>query len=205
MAELHNLYIRNYEGVGKYDIPIIYPEHTLPKVDKWLEFEHAKNIRNKPSNAGVHFFQDDFKIESVWTFPERYLEALKSFSVVTTPDFSMYLDMPKALQIYNHYRSMWIGAYWQEKGIFVIPTIQWSDEESYNWCFDGLCKGGIVAVSNVGANQIKETKHYFEKGYNEMLKQVEPSKILFYSNSYPTNLDGNIHFIKYNIDKSIGR
>lgn len=205
MASLQNLSIRNYIGVGDYDVPIIYPEYELPQINKWLEFEYAKNKRIKPKNTGVHFFQYDHKIECVWTFPERYLEALKSYSIVTTPDFSMYLDMPKAMQIYNHYRSMWVGAYWQEQGMFVIPTVQWADEESYDWCFDGLCKGGIVAVSNVGCLQDKESKQAFNSGYKAMLDIVNPSKILFYSNSYPENLDGNIHFIKYNIDKSIGR
>lgn len=205
MAELENLYIRNYEGVGEYEVPIIFPEYELPKVDKWLEFEWAKNKRNKPLNTGVHFFQYDHKIECVWTFPERYLEALKSYSVVLSPDFSMYTKMPKAIQIYNHYRAQWVGAYWQERGMFVIPTVQWSTEDSYDWCFDGLPMYSIVAVSNVGCMQDNESKRLFHAGYEAMLDIVKPSKILFYSNSYPEGLDGNIHFIKYNIDKSIGR
>jgi len=205
MAELQNLLIRNYEGVGDFEVPIIFPEYDLPKVSDWMEFEYAKNKRKKTNSVGVHFFQNDHKIECVWTFPDRYYEALKSYSVVLTPDFSMYTKMPKAVQIFNHYRAMWIGAYWQERGMFIIPTIQWSTEDSYEWCFDGISIGGIVAVSNVGCLQDDISKHLFYEGYKAMLDIVKPCKVLFYSNSYPENLDGNIHFIKYNIDKSIGR
>ena len=60
----------------------------------------------------------------------------RRFRFVCTPDFSMYTDFPLALQINSHYRKHWLGAYWQSKGITVIPTIFWSDERSFEWCFD---------------------------------------------------------------------
>lgn len=53
------------------------------------------------------------------------------------------------MKIYNHYRKHWLGAYWQDNGITVIPTISWSDKESFGWCFDGELVGGTVAVSSV--------------------------------------------------------
>ena len=205
MSELCNVMTRVYVGVGQYDIPAIQPVDELPKIDKWLEFEFAKNKRVKHKNEGVHFFQDDFKFESVWTFPDRYLEALSKYGCVLMPDFSTYVQLPKALRIYNKYRMHWTAAYWQENGMTVIPVIRTGLECDWDWTFDGYPMNSIVAVSNIGCNQIKWTKEAWIKGYNEMLKRLEPSKILFYSNSYPENLDGNIHFIKYNIDKSIGR
>ena len=205
MPQLENLDVKIYDGVGEYNIPVIQPTDELPKINKWLEFEKAKNMRNKPKQTGVHFFEYDFKFECVWNFPDRYADTLSSYDCILAPDFSIYVNMPKALQIYNHYRKHWISAYWQDKGLTVIPVINWGFEDSYDWCFDGEPMNSIVATSNVGCNQITELKNMWLKGYNEMLKRLNPSKILFYSNSYPENLDGNIHFIKYNIDKSIGR
>lgn len=205
MPQIENLDMKIYDGVGEYNIPVIQPTDELPKINKWLEFEKAKNMRNKPKQTGVHFFEYDFKFECVWNFPDRYAETLSAYDCILAPDFSIYVNMPKALQIYNHYRKHWISAYWQDKGLTVIPVINWGFEDSYDWCFDGEPMNSIVATSNVGCNQITELKEMWLKGYNEMLKRLNPSKILFYSNSYPEYLDGNIHFIKYNIDKSIGR
>lgn len=205
MPELDNIMVRAYEGVGEYDIPIVQPTYELPKIDKWLEFEWAKNKRVKYKNEGVHFFQEDFKFESVWNFPDRYFDSLSQYGCVIMPDFSTYLEMPKALRIYNKYRMHWITAYWQEKGMTVIPVIRTGLEHDWDWSFDGYPIGSIVAVSNIGCNQVRWKKEAWKKGYDEMLKRLEPTKILFYSNSYPEGFEGNIHFIKYNIDKSIGR
>lgn len=46
----------------------------------------------------------------------------------------------------------------QMYGIDVIPTISWSDRESFEWCFDGEPVDGAVAVSSVGVMNSKERK-----------------------------------------------
>lgn len=60
---------------------------------------------------------------------EYGIPMLQQFRYVLIPDFSLYTDFPKALQIWNHYRKHWIGAYMQLYGIDVIPTIAWNTEE----------------------------------------------------------------------------
>lgn len=90
----------------------------------------------------MHFFLDDCQFNRCWNNPDRYVEILKRFKCVLSSDFSLFTDFPKALQIYNHYRKHWLGAYWQMHGIEVIPTLCWSDEESFAWCFDGEPVGG---------------------------------------------------------------
>ena len=113
----------------------------------------------------------------MWNNPIEPAEVLKGFDYVTTPDFSMYIDIPKALQIFNHYRKHWCGAFWQAQGINVIPTIWWSDKKSFEWCFDGEPKNSVVWVSSVGIMDNDEKKRYFMAGYNEMKKRLNPSKI----------------------------
>lgn len=116
---------------------------------------------------------------------------LRNFKAVCTPDFSTYTDFPKAIQIYNHYRKHWLGAYWQTNGINVIPTISWSDRSSFEWCFDGEPVGSAVAVSSVGTQLNKETRKLFIDGYNEMLIRLQPSLIYFHGN-VPDECGGNI-------------
>lgn len=112
-----------------------------------------------------------------------------------SPDFSLYTDFPKALQIYNHYRKHRLAAYWQECGINVIPTICWSDHQSFSWCFDGEPVGGAVAVSSVGTQNSSKKKENFLVGYEKMMEVLKPDKIIFYGN-VPEECEGNIIRIK---------
>ena len=178
---------RNYEnlnrailpGVGAYDIPQLFPTTAEAVAEKFIGFNYAKSCR-EPESCGVHFFVDDYQFSRLWSNPDAYLDMLSRFRCLCTPDFSTYTDFPKAIQIYNHYRKHWLGAYWQAKGLLVIPTVSWSDEESFEWCFDGEPEGGVVAVSSVGTQMIDTTKRLFHEGFHEMIARLKPSAILFY-------------------------
>ena len=202
MPELCNLKTCMYDGIGYYNIPVIQPVYELPDIDRWIEFEKAKKLRHKPPKTGVHFFEYDFKFECVWNFPDRYAESLASYDCILCPDFSIYVDIPKAVQIYNHYRRHWMAAYWQDKGLNIIPTIRWGFKDSYDYCFDGEPIGSIIATSNVGCSQNKELKEMWIEGYYEMLERLKPKEILVYTNSFDY-LPGNVRYIKYSIDKRI--
>lgn len=185
-----------FTGEGKYGIPII--EATKITSDKFIGFNEA--ISSKNTDRGIHFFLDDYQFNRVWNNPDRYISVLKKYNCVMSPDFSLYSDFPIALQIYNHYRKHWLGAYWQLNGIEVIPTICWSDEESFEWCFDGEPQGGTVAVSSVGTQRNKQSKQLFINGYNEMIKRLQPETVIFYGN-VPDECMGNIVRIRAFQDK----
>lgn len=181
LRNLENTDKMKFFGVGQYDIPPLEPVYDLPR-DYPLEmvaFNACKRISH-PERAGVHFFLEDKQLNRVWTHPEIYSEMLKRYRFVCTPDFSMYTNWPVALQINSHYRKHWIGAFWQKNGMTVIPTINWSDENSYKWCFDGEPLHSIVAVSSVGTQAEKTSKFLFAKGFYTMLERLEPSMVLFY-------------------------
>ena len=167
-----------YDGMGRYGIPEILPEYYAG-VDNWISFNYAATCE-EPEIHGIHFFVDDYQFLRLWTSPDTYLNRLARFQAVCSPDFSTYTDFPPAVQIFNHYRKHWLAAYWQEHGIKVIPTISWSDESSFEWCFDGEPRGGVVAVSSVGTQLRAASRTLFMQGYNEMLKRLEPREIVFY-------------------------
>ena len=54
MPELLNTSLREYVGVGEYNIPAIQPVFELPEIDTWLEFEKAKRRREKSKDIGIH-------------------------------------------------------------------------------------------------------------------------------------------------------
>lgn len=86
----------------------------------------------------------------------------------------------------------------------VYPTISWSDEASYDWCFDGEPVGSIVAVSSVGTQNNKESKQLFLRGYDEMLKRLEPKWVIFYGR-VPKEFDWNVIKIDPHYDKIVER
>lgn len=173
-------------------IPEIQPT-TYKKCD-FIPFNYVKGCKDK-SGKGVHFFIDDYQFNRLWNAPDRYLDMLSNFTYVMSPDFSTYTDFPKAIQIYNHYRKHWVGAYFQMHGINVIPTISWSDKDSFEWCFDGEPVGGVVAVSSVGCMNSRKRKELFTDGYREMMDRLKPKTIIFYGN-VPEECEGNIVNIK---------
>lgn len=175
---------------GGCDIPKIEPTKKIDGCE-WIGFNCAKTYKGKKEGAGVHFFLDDAQFIRLWNSPDKYIELLRPFKYICAPDFSLYSNMPKALQIYNHYRKHWIAAYWQELGFSVIPTISWSDESSFEWCFDGEPQNSIIAIGTAGTQQNKKTRAAFERGYNAMLKRLNPTKILVFG-KLPDNLSGNI-------------
>lgn len=177
-----------FDGTGTFGIPCLLPENCTAK--QFIGFNYAKTCK-QPYDKGLHFFVDDYQFTRLWSNPDAYLDMLRKFKVVCTPDFSTYTDFPKAVQIYNHYRKHWLGAYWQANGITVIPTISWSDRDSFSWCFDGEPIGGTVTISSVGTQLNKDSRKLFIDGYNEMLARLQPSLIYFYGN-VPDECEGNI-------------
>lgn len=192
-----NLNKWNFIGSGIYEIPEISPLE-YDNCD-FIGFNYAKTCKD-PEIHGVHFFLDDYQFVRVWQQPDKYINILSKFKYVLSPDFSLYTDFPVAVQIYNHYRKHWLAAYWQMHGINVIPTICWSDEHSFDWCFDGEPTHSTVAVSSVGCMHNKIYKHKFISGYSEMMNRLEPTQIIFYGD-VPDECKGNIVHINSFADK----
>lgn len=180
VEDILNLGKAQYDGEGKYDIPLIEPEYELPEIDEWIGFNYVLSDDN-PEGKAVHFFIDDYQFERIFNNPDKYIEKLRNYSCVLSPDFSPYGDMPMATQIYNHYRKHWCGRYMQENGITVIPTIRAStDKRSYEWFLDGEPRNSIVAYSSMWANKNEEMYNSCKEEWQLMIDNLKPKKVLVY-------------------------
>ena len=150
-----------------------------------LEQVHLLSIKSSAELSKLHpccvahCFLDDYRIESLWTRPSLHLGRVRRFAALCTPDFSTYRDWPLALQVWNVYRSRWIGRWWQVHGATVIPTVQWAGPESFEFCFEGIASGSLVAVS---APDLRDplTVELFEHGFRAMLRALSPAGVLCY-------------------------
>lgn len=184
-----------FESDNVYGIPAIArQEHAVPaQLLQWGSRPALLKVKPR-ERAAVHFFLDDYRFESLWKNPERNLDALLRVGCVLSPDFSLWRDMPLAMQIWQTYRNRWLGAYWQQQGLQVIPTLTWS--EPYDFCYAGIERGAMVAISTVGVIKDKEAHSLFRAGFEKMIEAIQPATILCYG-SLAGLVDTDIPVISY--------
>ena len=143
---------------------------------------NCNDYQSLTNDSLVSMFVDDYILERYWNNPIKYVNYYKECHGVMSPDFSLLIGMPIPLQQYNVYRNRMVGYIWQTRGINVIPTVSWSDEKSFSFAFNGIKKGSVVAVSNIGCRN-EQHKTYFDKGFEEMKRQKQPKTIIFQANN----------------------
>ncbi len=189
---LRNEFLASNLNVGKYNIPIIKKQKIEVEKIKFLSFSNAKKNDEENKDKTIHFFTYDWKFEKVYNNAEEELEILQQYYCLLSPDFSMFTNMPLALQLESVFKNRWCGAFWQSKGLNVIPTVSWSDEKSFEFCFDGIEEGSIVAVSTYYRENCEKD---FMLGYNEMMKRIKPSAVICYDEPFKSMYGNVIEFL----------
>ncbi|MFQ6749707.1 MAG: DUF4417 domain-containing protein, partial [Clostridia bacterium] len=101
---------------GKFEMPCIYPKrYSLKGTFFFTRFNESFGYEflQCAKNSILHFYVDDYQFERCWANPNNYIDHLKKFKYVISPDFSLYADLPKAHQIWNCYRNRLLSAFWQ--------------------------------------------------------------------------------------------
>lgn len=175
----YNLQYNDLERTaGKYQMPIIRKQIIETPKKPPIGFNYV--LSTEETDRAVHFFLDDYQFERIWGNPEFYAEKLIEFYCVFTPDFSLYLDMPIAMQIWNTYRSRLIGQILQDYGVNVIPTVSWGTPETFDFCFDGIEEGSICVVSTIGVKRDETATEIWRDGMDAMINKIKPSAIWCY-------------------------
>lgn len=173
-----------YPGSNPYDIPEMAPvnRETVPG---WL-VPYRQRIRTQAdiNEGAVHFFLDDYRFRTTFMRPGKALQYLDDFQMVLTPDFSVYSDMPRAMQLWNVYRNRWCGCHWQQDGFTVIPSVGWGDSSTYDFAFLGLPERSVVAVTTTGNRKTGALKGRFLLGFRAMVAALEPTVVLCYGTPF---------------------
>ena len=171
---LHEIDYNNLDG--KWGMPIIKKCDYIPT--EMISFNYVLSATEH--KGAVHFFIDDYQFERLWNSPTKYMAKLAAYDCCLTPDFSLYLEMPLAMQLWNVYRSRMVGKIMADHGIRVIPTLQWAEKDSFEFCFDGIEPGGVVAVSTIGVKREDSASKIWYDGMAEAEKRLKPSHVLVY-------------------------
>lgn len=177
---------------GEYELPPLRPVNACPS--DLIGFNYCKSATD--FTPGVHFCIDDYQFERVWRNPEAYTNLLKKFDCVVCPDFSVYIDMPYPMKLWNIYRSRALGFYWQSQGIKVVPNVTWSDESSYDYCFANLPEGGTIFISTVGVTRNKEARLLAIKGLKKALEATSPNRVLLLGSDLDFDFE-SIEVVRY--------
>lgn len=162
--------------VGAPGIPMLMDLNNTSIPKGLLPFSKVRTCKDK--HRYVHFYMFDKEFSRVLTATTRYLDDLKQYDGVITPDCSMLIHQSPCLQQTNTYMNRAIGFYLQKNGIPVIPNIRWSDESSFEYCFLGVPKHTIVSVSTHGCIRSREQRSMFKIGMEAMLSELRPSSVI---------------------------
>lgn len=177
--------VRTAEFCGIFEIPCIKQPQELIIPTDTIPFSMRR--QTKDHSEFVVFYEHDIRFADILLATDLYLDELRKFPGVISPDCSLYRDMPLVLQIANTYMSRAVGHYLQSRGIYVIPNVRWGDERSYTTCelpekfaFAGVPKNSIVSIGTYGCIQSRENRHYFREGLKAMLDELTPAIVLVY-------------------------
>lgn len=182
--ESHNMF-----GIPEMKYQELRPESIRPYNNRCYE--------NLQEGRYIHFFVHDTKFKGLWDKRNKTTTTLLRAERCFSPDFSVYANIPRALQVFNVYRNRYLGRFLQEMGVDVIPTISWGREDTYEFCFLGVPKGSTVAVSTLGVSKSKKQTAIFMNGFNKMIEVIEPKVIVLHGEKEIPVPEG-IEVIKFN-------
>ena len=174
----HAFLVENADYDGYYEMPRIRGCDEIPSGVITFSKAMARNMHG--FDRWVVFYEHDRNFERLWNNPRAYLDKLKKFRGIISPDFSIYRNMPLCMQLWNTYRGRALAHWLQENGIKVIPNVRFNDERTYDFCFDGIEKDKTVAVGTHGCIKRRADKAYFKSGLSELVKRLSPKNIIVY-------------------------
>ena len=164
-----------------YCMPVIEPYNgSLPS--ELITFSKARAEFNDGirSSACPCFYMDDESFLCAVKKPDNYLNMLLQHPQVIGLDMSIQMDMPYATKVHNLFVNKLWTRYMQMKGCRMIANIVWAEPRLYDIAFDGFPSDSIVAVNSMGIKENRTSQYFWLKGYEEMLKRLNPCHIVRY-------------------------
>ncbi len=181
--------VEGAEFTGYYDMPVINVQFKeIPQ--KLIPYSSLYG-KSDCSEAICHFYENDYIFDGkhgVWNsliqghgFARGFnFGKLAEVKAVISPDYSLFQDMPRCMQIWNVYRSRVVCYYLNKIGKICIPNVRWTDKESYSFTFDGVAKGCSVAVGTLGCSKSLDDKKLLISGFEETISRIQPYNIIIY-------------------------
>jgi Domain of unknown function (DUF4417) len=136
------------------------------------------------SGGVLAFFTDDFRFSCIWRNTQKYAQRFleEGWAAVAEPDFSLWTDSSREQQVESVFRTRMVGRIFQNESLKVIPTLSWSDEQSFKFAFCGIPRGAhVVAVECRTASHSEADRARFLAGLNAGVRQIRPLNVIIYA------------------------
>ncbi len=177
----HAFLVENADFDGYIELPVIKTSNKLP--EKVVTFSKAMSKSWSDFDCWIVFYEHDKEFERLWNNPKQYLDKLKKFKGVISPDFSLYRNMPLVMQMWNTYRGRALAVWLQNNDVEILPNVRFGDERTFSFCFDGIEENKTVAVGTHGCIKRKEDKIFFKVGLARMVQRLYPKTIIVYGSA----------------------
>jgi hypothetical protein len=148
------------------------------------EYPWNKVLWTTPPPRGVlNFYCYDIFFESLWFDAAQMIPQLKKvkWDGIISPDFSVFKEMPLAVNLYNVYRSRWCARYWQEAGLPIIPSIQSCSDETLEMSITTLPKHcPVVSVQARTTQGQKQARDADIARIHRLLEHCKVDNLLIY-------------------------
>lgn len=143
----------------------------------------SDSLRSAPRDRLIAgFYVDDSRFDCLWDDPAIYVSKMLNLGIrlAISPNYSIWSDAPRAVQLWAVYRARWVARYMQEAGIAVVPDLNWSDDASFDYCLLG-----IPARPKSASVQIQTVRTHAEikacvSGLRRCVDAIAPDQLLVY-------------------------
>lgn len=168
----------NLNYVGKNELPEVKP--YIGAIPKILTPYSMK--RNGDKSGAIHFFIDDYHFVGMylWGHLNRFTRGLSEYQSIIAPDYSIYLDQSRTLNLFQIYQNRVVTAIWQQMGLNVIPSVSWGNADSFEYCFDALPQQSVIAIGGMGNGHHKSMTELWEYGVRLTIERLHPVALIIY-------------------------
>ncbi len=165
-----------YAGIEEF--PCVKSCNEIP--NRIITFSQAISSKWNDFDCWVCFYELDYLFMRIWNNPKKYINKLKKFKGVISPDFSLYINMPLVMQKYHIYMGRALANWFIENGIKVIPNVRLGDERTYEFGLDGLYKGDVVSIGTIGSLKNKTERKILIGAIRKTLDTIKSEDVIIY-------------------------
>lgn len=180
--------------VGQYELPEVKPyTGDIPMILTPYTMKDTGDTR-----GAIHFYVDDYRFTGMymWGNLAHYTAQVSRYRTVIAPDFSLYLDQSRTLNLFQLYQNRVVTAAWQQQGLYVIPSVSWGNADSFDYCFDGLPQNSILSLGGLGNAHHKSMVELWEYGVHQTIERLHPIALMIYGAPKQLELPVNTYYFK---------
>lgn len=163
--------------------------------------------RKGDKTGAIHFFIDDYHYAGMylWGHLSQFTRGLSDYQSIIAPDYSLYLDQSRTLNLFQIYQNRVVTAIWQQMGLNVIPSVSWGNADSFDYCFDALPQQSVLAIGGVGNVHHKTMTELWEYGVRLTIERLHSVELIIYGALKRLELPVPTHYFDSYINTKLRR